>query len=87
MDPIRIRRVTLHLVGREEEAVASFKKAIALKPNNVHPHAFLAAVYADLGRMDEARLADDEVMRLNPKFTANRFMQSHTLHDSTREAM
>ena len=78
--------VTLHLVGRKEEAVASFKKAIALKPNNVHPHAFLAAVYADLGRIDEARLAADEIMRLNPKFTASRFMQSHTLHDPTRDA-
>ena len=78
--------VTLHLVGRKEEAVASFKKAIALKPNNVHPHAFLAAVYADLGRIDEARLAADEVIRLNPKFTARRFMQSHTLHNSTRDA-
>ena len=66
--------------------MASFKKAIALKPNNVHPHAFLAAVYADLGRIDEARLAADEVIRLDPKFTNRRFMQSHTLHNSTRDA-
>jgi len=65
--------------------VASIKKAIDLKPNHVLPHAFLAAVYADLDRMDEARAETDEVMRLNPKFTASRFMQSHTLHDPVRD--
>ena len=78
--------VALHLVGRKEEAVASFKRAIDFKPNHVFPHAFLAAVYVDLGRMDEAKSAADEVMRLNPKFTASRFMQSHTFHDPVRDA-
>ncbi len=78
--------LSLHLVGRKEEAVASFKKAIDLKPNHVLPHAFLAAVYVDLGRMDEARAQAYEVMRLNPKFTASRLMQSHSLHDPARDA-
>lgn len=77
--------LSLHLVGRKEEAVVSFKKAIDLKPNHVLPHAFLAAVYADLERMEEARAEGDEVMRLNPKFSASRFMQSHTLHDPVRD--
>ena len=77
--------VALHLVGRKEEAVVSFEKAIALNPNHVIPQAFIAAVYADLGRLDEARLAADEVMRLNPKFSVGRFMQSHTLHDPERD--
>ena len=77
--------VALHLVGRKDEAVASYKRAIALRANHVHPHAFLAAVYADLDRLDEARLAADPVMRLNPTFSATRFMQSHTLHDPERD--
>ena len=77
--------VALHLVGRKEEVVGSFRKAIALKPNNIHPHAFLTAVYADLGRMDEAKATAKEVMRLNPKFSATRFMQSHTFHDPARD--
>jgi tetratricopeptide (TPR) repeat protein len=78
--------VALHLVGRQHEAVESYKKAIMLKPEHVHPHAFLAAVYSDLGRTAEARMTADEVMRLDPKFTASRFMQSHTLHDPARDA-
>lgn len=78
--------VALHLVGRRDDAVVSFKKAIALNANHIHPRAFLAAVYIDLDRRDEARLTANEVMRLNPKFSATRFMQSHTLHDPERDS-
>jgi len=78
--------VTLHLVGKKEDAVAAFKKAIALKPNNTHPHAFLAAVYVDIDRMSDAKLAAEEVKRLNPNFTAAGFMNSYSLHDPERDA-
>jgi adenylate cyclase len=78
--------VTLHLVGRKEEAVHSFKKAIDLNPKHVLPQAFLAAVYADLGRVDEAKATANEVMRLDPKFTATRLIESHTFHDPSRDA-
>jgi tetratricopeptide (TPR) repeat protein len=78
--------LSLHLVGRKEEAVAAFKKAIDLKPNHVLPRAFLAALYIDLGRMGEARTQADEVMQLNSNFSANRLMQSHSLHDPARDA-
>jgi tetratricopeptide (TPR) repeat protein len=78
--------VALHLVGRKEDAVVSFRNAISLKPENPQPYAFLAAVYADLGQLDKAKEAADEVLRLNPKFTASRFMQIHTLHNHARDA-
>lgn len=78
--------VALHLVGRKEDAVVSFRNAISLKPENPQPSAFLAAVYADLGQLDKAKEAADEVLRLNPKFTASRFMQIHTLHNHARDA-
>ena len=77
--------VSLHLVGRKEEAAQSFKKAIDLNPNHILPKAFLAAVYADLGQIDEAKTIADEVKRLDPKFSASRLMQSHTLHDQVRD--
>ena len=34
---------------------------------------------------EEARAEGDEVMRLNPKFSTSRFMQSNTLHDPVRD--
>ena len=77
--------MALHLVGRKEEAVQSFKEAIVLNPHHVLPKAFLAAVYADLGRIDAAKAAADEVMRIDSKFSTTRLMQSHTLHDPARD--
>jgi hypothetical protein len=52
----------------------------------VLPQAFLAAVYADLGRIDEAKSSANAVMRLEPEFTATRLIQSHTLHDPAKDA-
>jgi TolB-like protein/class 3 adenylate cyclase/Tfp pilus assembly protein PilF len=77
--------VALHLVGRKEEAVQSFKEAIILNPNHVLPKAFLAAVYADLGRIDAAKATADEVMRIDSKFSTTRLIQSHTFHDPVRD--
>ncbi len=78
--------LALHLVGRMEEAVATYKKAIGLSPKTARIHARLAAVFVDLGRMDEAKAAVDEAMRLNPKLTASRYMKSYSLHDPERNA-
>jgi len=78
--------LALHLVGRKEEATATYKKAIGLSPKSAQIHARLAAVYADLGRMDEARGAAEEAVRLNPKLTASRYMKSYSLHDPGRDA-
>ena len=78
--------VTLHLIGRKEQAVQSLMKAIDLNPTHVLPRAFLAAVYADLGRVDEAKAAANQVMRLDPNFTATRLIKSHTFHDPARDA-
>ena len=76
----------LHLVGRKEEAVAALKRAIDMKPGNASPQIRLAAVYADLGRMNEANAAAKEVKRMNPKFTASRHMKSYSLNDPKRDA-
>ncbi len=78
--------LALHLVGRKEEAAATYKKAIGLSPKTARIYARLAAVSVDLDRMDEARAAADEAMRLNPKLTASRYMKSYSLHDPARDA-
>jgi predicted Zn-dependent protease len=67
--------IALHLVGRKEEAVAAFKRAIDQKPRSVNLQACLAAVYADLDRINEAKTIAKEVMRLRPKSTASDFMK------------
>jgi adenylate cyclase len=76
--------LALHLVGRKEEAVAAFKRAIDQNPRRAV--ARLAAVYADLGRMNEAKAAAKEVKRLNPKMTESRYIKTWSLNDPKRDA-
>jgi adenylate cyclase len=78
--------VTLYLVDRKEEAIQSLKKAIDQNPTHVLPKAFLAAVYVDLGRLDEAKATANQVIQSNPSFTATRLIKSHTFHDPEKDA-
>lgn len=67
--------LALHLTGRKQEALEWLKKAKSLRPKHVSVHAYLVAALVDLDRMGDARAAADELLRLNPKFTASRFLQ------------
>jgi len=40
----------------------------------------------DLGKIEDASAAADEVVRLNPNFTTTQFMRNHTLHDPIRDS-
>ena len=44
-------------------------EAISRAPNHQYGHAFLAATYAQLGRMEDARAEANEVLRLNPRYS------------------
>jgi adenylate cyclase len=47
----------LILLGRNEEAIRALTGALDANPRNHYTHAFLAAAYAQLGDLDEARAA------------------------------
>jgi adenylate cyclase len=65
-------------LGRNEEAIAMYKKTIALTPNNIFAHVSLAACAMMTGKEDEARAAAKEVLKINPKFSVGRYMQIST---------
>jgi adenylate cyclase len=52
-----------------DEAIATWKKALILRPNYLNAHTFLAACYSSLNRQAEAAAAAEEVLRINPKFS------------------
>jgi len=62
-------------LGRLEEAIAMYKKTIALTPDNIFAHINLAACCAMTGKEDEARAAAKETLRINPKFAVVQFMK------------
>ena len=76
----------LHLVGRKQEAVEWLKKAIALKPKRAGIRARLAAVYTDLGQMNEATAVAVEVLRIRSKFSVSKYQKSDHFQDPKRNA-
>jgi adenylate cyclase len=71
------------LTGRYEDTIKVCKEALKRWPNNVPEHAWIAMAYMALGREEEARNAAQELLRMDPKFSAQRFAQNMTYKDST----
>jgi adenylate cyclase len=58
--------ISLFFTRRFDEAVAKFLGALEHHPNNVMGHRFLAACYAHMGRLDEARDMVERLRTLTP---------------------
>jgi adenylate cyclase len=63
--------MTLREAGQCEEAIAMHKKAIEREPNDQISFIGLTLDYAYANRMEEARAAANEVLRINPHFSAD----------------
>ena len=68
--------IAYRLLGRYEEAIAAYKKAICIEPGNLVAHVALATVYALDGREMEAQGEAEEVLRIEPKFSVERYAKS-----------
>ncbi|MFC1580820.1 tetratricopeptide repeat protein [Thermodesulfobacteriota bacterium] len=63
----------LRLLGRYEDAVAAYKKALDREPTNLFAHIGLAATYPYLGRQKEAHAEASKVLKLDPEFSVEDF--------------
>lgn len=61
-------------LGQDQEAVERLSRAIALNRNNPYTYFLLAAAFANLDRMDQARDAVQAGLALNPDFTMRRYL-------------
>ena len=64
------------MLGRYEEALAEYKKALHVQPDSLFANVGLAGIYSLLGCEKEAREAVTGVLRLNPKFSAERYVKT-----------
>jgi adenylate cyclase len=62
-----------YMLKRYEDAARLFRECVSRQPNSQPPHLWLAATYAQLGQLDEARKEAAEVLRINPDFTIERY--------------
>jgi adenylate cyclase len=69
------------LTGRYEKAVHEYKKAIQLQPNDMFSHLNLALCYVKLEQEADAHAEAAEVLRINPKFSAESYAKHIPLKD------
>ena len=59
--------------GQYDEAITWCEKAVRQAPDNLWPRIMMTTVYSWSGRDEEARAEAAEVLRINPKFSLERF--------------
>ena len=64
-----IAGIAYYLLKEYQEAQRWLREATGRAPNHQYGHAFLAAAYAQLGRVEDARSEAAEVLRVNPQYT------------------
>jgi adenylate cyclase len=75
-------------LSQYEEAIATFKKVIQFYgPDHLMAHLGLAAAYVLTDREKEARAEGAEVMRIDPKFSLERFLKASPYDQSRKDRM
>ena len=76
------------LTGQHEEAVAIFRKQLQLYgADHLLAHLGLAATYVWMGREKEARSEAAEILRIDPKFSLERFMKGYARDQSSKDRL
>jgi adenylate cyclase len=71
-----------HLSGQYEEALEALNKGVARNRDYIRSHVALAALHADRGRNAEARAAAHGVLRIDPKFTLEKWAKVEPFSDA-----
>jgi tetratricopeptide (TPR) repeat protein len=64
------------MTGQYDEAISEFKKVLPRSPDSLSAWIGLASTYSLLGQEEEAREAAAKVLKINPKFSSERFIMS-----------
>jgi adenylate cyclase len=62
-------------IGQYDQSVVYFKKLLQNQPDHLPGNIGLTSTYSRMGRMEDARKQAAEVLRINPKFSLERFAQ------------
>ena len=73
-------------LGQYEDAIATYKKVLQFYgPDHLMTHIGLAATYAVMGRENEARVEGAEVLRIDPKFSWERWVKGLPYDQSRKD--
>jgi adenylate cyclase len=80
--------ISYSMLGQFEEAVATYKKVLQFYgPDHLMAHLGLAGAYASIGRENEACAEGAEVLRIDPKFSLERFIKGLPYDQSIKDRM
>lgn len=75
-------------LSQYEEAIATYKKMLQIYgPDHLLAHLDLAVTYAWMDREKEARTEGAEVLRIDPKFTIERYVKAFPASQSYKDRL
>jgi adenylate cyclase len=75
------------MTGQYEEAIKWGEKAVRQKPNSFLAHLMLTEIYSYAGQDEKARAQAAEVLRINPKFSVEKFRTNAADGEKTIDAL
>lgn len=72
-----------YLAGQHDQAIVSLERGIARAPTSVYARARLIAVYADTGRLEDAKGEAVALLKVVPGFTVTAFVDEHPFKDAS----
>jgi adenylate cyclase len=76
------------LLGQYEEAIATYKRVLQIYgPDHLLAHSGLVFTYASMGRENEARAEGAEVLRIDPKFSWDRWLKGLPFDQSRKDRL
>jgi len=77
-----------YLLGQYKEAIATYKKVLQIYgSDHLLAHLGLAAAYASMDSETEARVEGAEVLRIDPKFSLERFIKGLPFDQSRKDSL
>jgi len=70
-------------IEQYDEAIKWCEKAVHQEPNDLLGRVMMAAVYSLSGHDEKSRVEADEVLRIQPKFTLDKFKKKATYKKET----
>ena len=70
-----------HFLGRYEDAIEIHKELLKRNPDTWTVHLYLTATYSASGREEEARHQAEELIRLDPTFSVEKFAETLPIKD------
>jgi len=67
---------TYVMMGRNEEAIEALRKSLEISQRNMPTWVALTMAYSSLDRMEDARAAASEILKMNPNFSVEDFARA-----------